>query len=210
MSRAPRPAFDTGPAGRRRAAFLGLVVLGALAWFALGGLPGRGEGAAGIPAGRRLPAFAAPLATSRLVGDADVALPGADRRAGRPACEVRGPGVLNSCVLAARGPVALAFLVAGDRRCADQVDVLDRVRARHPATALAAVAIRGSRDALRRLVRERGWRLPVAWDRDGAVAAAYGVAVCPTVVYAHRGGRVVATAIGSEPRAAVERRLAGL
>jgi hypothetical protein len=210
MSGTPRPTFDAGPTGRRRAALLGLLLLGVLAWLALGGLPGGGDGAAGLPAGRRLPAFAAPLATSRLVGDADVALPGGDRRAGRPACEVRGAGVLNSCALAARGPVVLAFLVAGDDRCADQVSRLDRLRAAHPAIRFAAVAIRGSRDALRRLVRARGWRLPVAWDRDGAVAAAYGVAVCPTVVYAHRGGRVAATALGSEDRVAVERRLAGL
>jgi hypothetical protein len=203
--------MSTGPpASRRRAGLLGLGLVGVLAWFALAGVPGREDGATGVPAGRPLPAFAAPLAASRLIGDADVALPGADRRAGRPACEVRGPDVLNSCALVASGPVALAFLVAGDDRCARQVDVLDALRARHPGTGFAAVAIRGSRPALRRLVRERGWALPVAWDRDGAVAAAYGVAVCPTVVYARRGGRVAATALGSEGAAAVERRLDAL
>ena len=62
----------------------------------------------------------------------------------------------------------------------------------------AAVAIRGSRDALRRRVRDRGWRLPVGHDRDGAVANEYAVAVCPTITLARRGGRVLKTLLGSQ------------
>ena len=53
----------------------------------------------------------------------------------------------------------------------------------------AAVAIRGEprRRARARRAR-RGWRLPVGYDHDGAVANAYAVAVCPTITFAHRGG----------------------
>ena len=59
----------------------------------------------------------------------------------------------------------------------------------------AAVSVRGDHEALRRTVRERGWRLPVGYDHDGAVANLYGVAVCPTVTFAARGGEVAGTAV---------------
>ena len=97
------------------------------------------------------------------------------------ACEVRGPDVLNVCELAERGPVVLAFFAEPAERCDDEIDVLDRIRERHPRVQFAAVAIRGDRDDLRRRVRERGWTLPVGHDRDGAVANMYAVAVCPTI-----------------------------
>ena len=42
------------------------------------------------------------------------------------------------------------------------------------------------------------WRLPVGWDRDGAVANAYAVAVCPAITLARRGGTVVRTLLGSQ------------
>ena len=87
--------------------------------------------------------------------------------------------------------------------------MLDRIRERHPRVQFAAVAIRGDRDDLRRRVRERGWKLPVGHDRDGAVANTYGVAVCPTITLAARGGEIRDTVIGSQsPRrieAAIER-----
>ena len=40
-----------------------------------------------------------------------------------------------------------------------------------------------------RAIRERGWKLPVAYDHDGAVANAYAVAICPTITFARRGRR---------------------
>jgi hypothetical protein len=82
--------------------------------------------------------------------------------------------------------------------------VLDDLRGRFPEVQFAAVAIRGDRDALRRRVRERGWRLPVGHDRDGAVANAYAVAICPVVTFAARGGEVRRTLLGSQDAAALE------
>jgi hypothetical protein len=39
-----------------------------------------------------------------------------------------------------------------------------------------------------RIVSERGWTMPVGWDRDGAVSNIYRIGVCPTVAFAFPGG----------------------
>jgi hypothetical protein len=52
-------------------------------------------------------------------------------------------------------------------------------------------------------VRDRGWELPIGYDRDGAVANQYAVAVCPTITLA-RGGKVVRTLLGSQDDALLE------
>ena len=180
---------------RRPGLFIGVLACAALAYIGWNTLRTEGPGSRGPAQGRELPRFAVPLALSDLEGDANVS--------GR-ACSVRGPKVLNSCELAERGPVVLTFFAAPVARCDDEVDQVDRVRARFPDVQFAAVAIRGSRDALRRRVRERGWKLPVGHDRDGAVANLYGVAVCPTIVLARKGGGVDRTLIGSQDEADLE------
>jgi peroxiredoxin len=176
---------------------VGVLAVVAIAYISLNTLRTEGPGSRGVPAGEELPAFAAPLALSDLEGDANVS---------ERACDVRGTDVLNVCELAERGPVVLAFFAEPSDRCDDQIDLLDRVRERFPQVQFAAVAIRGDRDDLRRRVRERGWTLPVGHDRDGAVTNLYGVAVCPAMTFAARGGRVRGTAIGSlDERALVAR-----
>jgi peroxiredoxin len=119
---------------------------------------------------------------------------------------------LNICTLAHRGPVVLAFLTTGAGECARQLDAMQALAPRFPQVSFAAVAVRGDRGDLRKLVRRHGWRIPVAQDRDGAVANRYGVAVCPTVVFAARGGRVRSTVLGDEVArpAALARRVRAL
>ena len=56
-------------------------------------------------------------------------------------------------------------------------------------------------------IRTRGWTLPVAYDRDGGVANAYAVAVCPTITFAFRGGRVQGTSLATLDGTALRRRL---
>jgi hypothetical protein len=165
-------------------------------------------GSKGLPAGARLPPFAMPLSSSSCRGrcDANVAVRAGQGAAGaRPACSVRGAGVLNSCELAARAPAVLAFVFAPVRQCRDQLDVLDRVRARHPGVVFAAIAVRADGPSARTFAREGGWRLPVAYDHDAAVADEYAVVVCPTIVFARRGGVVVTSTVGPQDDAAVER-----
>ena len=173
---------------RRPGLIVGVLAVAAIAYISLNTLRTEGPGSRGVPAGGELPAFAVPLALSDLEGDANVS----DR-----ACEVRGPRVLNVCELAEQGPVVLTFFAEPSERCDEQVDVVDRVRERFPDVRFAAVAIRGDREDLRRRVRERGWELPVGHDRDGAVANAYAVAICPTITFAAAGGEVIDTAFGA-------------
>lgn len=189
----------------------GVAALVALSYVLLNTLRSEGPGSAGLAPGTRLPPFAAPLATSRLVGDVNVARRAGQGSAGRrPACSVRGPDIVNSCELAERGPVVLAFIATRGTRCTGELDVLDRVRRRHPRVQVAAVAIRGDRDALARLVRSRRWGFPVAYDRDGVLANLYGVAVCPHLTFALPGGTVRDTVLGEQDARALERRFTDL
>ena len=73
---------------------------------------------------------------------------------------------------------------------------MQRLRPRFPGVRFAAVAVRGDRGALRTLIRRRGWTFPIGYDRDGAVANLYGVAVCPTIVFAYPGRRTMLTDFG--------------
>ena len=208
-ARVPPP--PAAPAGRSTITWIvGIAVVLALTYITLNTLRTEAPGSRGVPAGSRLPPFAAPLALSSLEGDANIATKrDAGDKGSRPACEVRGPEILNSCELAERGPVAIAFVATRSKTCERQVDVLDRVRADYPDVSFAAVAIRGDRDDLRDVIRRRGWGLPVAYDHDGAVANAFAVAICPTVTFAYRGGEVEGTALtlidGAELRRRIER-----
>jgi hypothetical protein len=185
------------PTGRSTVTWIvGIVVVFAIAYITLNTLRTDAPGSRGVPAGSQLPPFAAPLAISRLEGDANLATsPAQGGRGERPACSVRGPDIVNSCQLAERGPVVLAFTAARSQTCDRQIDVLQRLRSRYPDVQFAAVAIRGNRDDLRALIRRRGWTLPVAYDHDGGVANAYAVAICPTVTFAYRGGKVQSTSL---------------
>ena len=176
----------------RPGVLVGVVAVAVIAYITYNSLQTEGPGSRGVEPGRDLPAFAVPLAQSDLEGDANVS---------ERACDVRGEAVLNVCELADRGPVVLAFFAEPVERCDDQIDVVDRLRSRFPDVQFAAVAIRGGRDDLRRRLRERRWRLPVGHDRDGAVANAYAVAVCPQITFARRGGEVVETTFGSQDAA---------
>jgi hypothetical protein len=159
-----------------------------------------------------MPPFAVPLALGGLDGDANIAERVGEGQAGnRPACSVRGPEILNGCALREAGPVVLAFFVIRDRKCVGQVDALQQVGAQVPGVRVAAIAIRGGRDDLRAMVRRHRWTLPVGYDRDGALANAYHVQVCPQITFARRGGRVAETTfgvVGVRELAAKARRLA--
>jgi hypothetical protein len=186
---------------KRPGALVGVLVLAVMVYIVLNTLRTEGPGSRGVEAGTPLPPFAAPLALSDLVGDANVS---------GKACSVRGAKILNVCELAERGPVVLAFFAEPSERCDDEVTTLDRLRSRYPRVQFAAVAIRGDRDKLQDRIRARGWRLPVGWDRDGAVANAYAVAVCPAITLARRGGTVVRTLLGSQTDAQIEDAIADL
>ncbi len=186
------------------------LLVALLGWVTLNTITSDSPGSKGLPAGTKLPPFAMPLSSSSCRGrcDANVAVRSGQGEAGaRPACSVRGPDVLNSCELAERGPVVLAFVFSPVGACRRQLGVLDRVRGRHPGIAFAAVDVRADVVAARRLASDGGWTLPLAYDHDAAVAKEYGVVVCPTIVFARRGGTVLESTVGPQDEAAVERRV---
>ena len=172
-----------------------------------------GPGARGLPAGMALPPFAAVLAGSDVECDSDddpcdvnVARERGQGEAGsRPACEVRGPTVLNACELAERGPLVLGLMATRDSGCVAAFDRFSGLRERHRGLQVALVSIRGGLGELRLLARERRWEFAVGWDRDGVLASLYGVAACPYAVVVRWRGRVQATLTGKAPAAELER-----
>ena len=159
---------------------------------------GTDRGARGVPVGEIMPPFAVPTALGPIDADANIARHAGEGQAGeRAACTVRGPDILNGCALREAGPVVLAFFAIRSRECIAQLDAMQRVRTQLPGVQLAAIAIRGDRGDLRKLVRRHGWSFPVGYDRDGALSNAYHVQVCPQLTFARRGGRVVQTTFGT-------------
>lgn len=188
-----------GPTGSRYAWFAGVVGLLIVALITLNTATTTPNGSRGIQAGNPLAPFAVPIATGPLNGDADIATaPGQGQKGRHAACQVRGPGILNICELYERGPVVLAIFVASGS-CPAVLDDLERLRVRYPGVQFAAVAIKGSRGALRALVSKRGWGFPVGYDRDGALASLYKVTSCPQVTLAYPGGIVAQNPLLSRP-----------
>jgi peroxiredoxin len=179
---------------RRYQRIIGLVGITLVIVISVSFLTTRGVGTDGIPAGKRLHFFAAPLAVSTrapaLNGDANL----------HPPCTLarHDPRALNICLLVKRAPLVLSFFVTNQSACERQVDAMQAVSRQFPATEVqfAAVAVRSTRQAAAAAVRAHHWTIPVAYDRDGAVGDVYGVEVCPTVELAQRGGLVTNRLIG--------------
>jgi hypothetical protein len=152
-----------------------------------------------------LPEFAVPAAAGRLEGDANIAQddcessalpcpPGARRT---PACSLRTREAIRVCDLFDR-PSVISFWFSKGGDCVDQQDVVSRVYARYRGRVrFLSLDVRDGRDTVRRLIRERGWRMPVGYDRDGAVAGLYRVGGCPTFAYVYPGGILESAGIGN-------------
>jgi hypothetical protein len=192
-----RPPVKRGTPSGRYTWFVGVAFLVVIAIVFVNSLTSDDIGSQGIQPGKRMPVFAAPLVLSSLDGAVNLATKRNDReeRGKVPACELRRPDVLNACELW-RKPVVLAFFATRGAQCVRELDLLERLRPRYPDVSFAAIAIKGDRDELRELVRKHRWGFPVGYDVDGRLTNVYGVAVCPQVTYAHRGGIVNETTLG--------------
>jgi hypothetical protein len=186
VRRQPAQVVDT----RRYQRMIGAIGLLLVVVVSVAFLTSHRAGTAGIPAGQHLRMFAAPLATSTLQGDANL----------DPPCTTahHDPRALNVCLMAKQAPVVLAFFVTNSGGCERGVTALQTVSREFPAgqVRFAAVAVRASHAAAATAVRRHRWTLPVAYDRDGAVGAAYGIEVCPIFELAYRGGVVARRLIG--------------
>jgi hypothetical protein len=152
-----------------------------------------------------LPEFAIPVAADEdLEGDANVSQDDCETAAAPcppdarrdPACDVAGRDVIRVCDFFDR-PLVLSFWFTRGGACVDQQDVVDRVYGRYRArVGFLSVDVRDDRDAVRELVREHGWGMPVGYDRDGAVASLYRVGGCPTFAFVYPGGVLQDASIG--------------
>jgi len=188
----------------KRPGLLIVVFVGALlTWVTFNTIVTESKGSRGLQEGDTLPPVAMPLSTSSCRGrcDANVATEPEQGPAGaRPACEVRGPEVLNTCELAEGGPFVLAFVFHPVARCVDQIPALERVAARHRDVKFRIVAVRADAAQARALRAN----LPVGYDHDGAVANEYAVIVCPTITYVGSGGRIAGSTVGPQSEAEID------
>jgi hypothetical protein len=176
--------------GARYGRYIAVAGLTALFAFALYTTLTRRGAAPGVAAGQRLPAFAAPLALGGPQGDVNVATRPNDGRAGRrPACSVRGAGILNICQLYEQGPVVLALFIDGGS-CPAVLSSLGQVAPSFPQVRFAAVAVRATAAPIVRLVRRLRPGFPVGVDRDGVLGGLYQMESCSQVTFAYPGGVV--------------------
>lgn len=115
-----------------------------------------------------------------------------------PACRIESPDAIRVCDLFDR-PLALSFWFTRGADCLPAQDEFDAVARRYAGRVnFLSVNVRDELEEVRRIVAERGWSVPVGWDRDGAVSNIYRVGVCPTVALAYPGGILHEAFIGSE------------
>jgi hypothetical protein len=180
------PVIDT----RRYRWMIGIFGLVLVAVISIYQFATHGVGTTGVPSGQRLHYFAAPLANTDLNGDPNLS----------PPCTLarHDPRALNICLVVRREPLVLAFFVTGSGQCTRQVDALQTLSGEFSTSAVqfAAVAVDASHSSVAALVRSHHWTIPVAYDADGSVGSLYGIAVCPMVELAYRGGVVQALLVG--------------
>jgi hypothetical protein len=185
-------------------AFLVVAVIAAVNTFGgdEGGVLGAGEAEIGAP----LPEFAVPELIGGEDADANVfqddcessqiPCPADEQRT--PACQVDVADVIRICDLFER-PLVLSFWFSTPAECPPTQDVVDQAARRYrDRVNFLSLAVRGDREDLSRIVTERGWDLPVGWDRDGAVSNLYRVGLCPTVAFVLPGGILSEARIGSD------------
>jgi len=183
--------------------FLAVIVVATISTIEGGG-GGETLGLDKLPARWPLPEFAVPEGAGRLEGDANVAqddcetssLPCPEGSERTPACRIGTAEAIRICDLFDK-PLVISFWFTKGDGCANQQDVVERLYRRYRGRMeFLSLDIRDDRDTLRDLIRQRDWTLPVGYDRDGAVAALYGVGGCPTFAYVYPGGTLQSASIG--------------
>jgi hypothetical protein len=206
---------DEGPAEQRRkpqsrySLYVGIAFVIVIVIATANTLSTRDDGILGTGAterGEPLPQFAVPELLGDTEGDANVfqddcetasnPCPADDRRT--PACEVDLPAVIRVCDLFDK-PLVISFWFTGGAECLPTQDLVDRVAGRFAGRVnFLSINVRDDRDKAREIATERGWRIPVGWDADGAVSNLYRVGGCPTVAFAYPGGLMSEARIGIE------------
>lgn len=197
-------------------ALIFLLVIAVAAIHTLSG--DSGEDTLGLdrqPANWPLPEFAVPAAAGGLEGDANVAQDDCESSAvpcpsdaeREPACRITTSETIRVCELFNR-PLVISFWFNQGTDCASQQDVVDQVYRRFRGRVnFLSLDVRDDRGTVHELVRRHGWKMPVGYDRDGAVAALYHVALCPTFAYAYPGGTLQSSSFSELSAAQLEARV---
>jgi hypothetical protein len=195
----PAASPSAPPQGPHYGRYVGMLAVLILILITINTIVTKPNGATGIAPGEPMAPFAVPLALGNLPGDANVATAAGQGAAGVvPACTVRGPQILNICQQYEHNPVVLALFVDGGS-CAGILSDMQTLKPLFPQVRFAAVAIRGGRGELRKLIRSKHLTLPVGVDADGALAALYRLATCPQITFGYPGGIVQSRALLSTP-----------
>jgi len=191
----------------RYSIFVGLIFVAVIIVAFLHTIGGNQQGTLGLeklPARWPLPEFAVPAAAGTLEGEANVAqsdcetaqvpCPAGARRT--PACHIHVAGAIRVCDLFGR-PLVLSFWFTKGGGCTDQQDVVQNAYERYRGrVSFLSLDVGDERGAVRELIRQHRWTMPVGYDSEGTVAGLYRVGGCPTFAYAFPGGTLQSTSIG--------------
>jgi thiol-disulfide isomerase/thioredoxin len=191
-----------GP-GRRYSTFVGIAFLVLIAVATLNTIRTQSGGTLGVDgAGRGMPLseFAVPnaLPPGPLDKDANIAQDDCSTSenpcpedARRPsACDIHLPRgeAIRICDLFDR-PLVLSFWFTRGANCLPTQDALNSVAEEYRGRVnFLSINVRDDPSDVRSIAEERGWTMPVGYDRDGAVSDLYRVGGCPTVAFAYPGG----------------------
>jgi len=209
MSDERQPRAGARKPSSRYSIFVGLAFIVVIVVATANTLRTRDDGILGTSEtdrGEPLPEFAVPDLRGASDADANVfqddcasaanPCPADDQRT--PACEIDVSDAIRVCDLFDR-PLVISFWFTQGADCLPTQDVVDQVSRRFEGRVnFLSISVRDDRDEARRIVEERGWRLPVGWDADGAVSNLYRVGVCPTVAFAYPGGIFSEAKLGSD------------
>lgn len=201
------PEGEKAKPGARYPVIVGIAFVVLIAYATFNTISSDDDGVLGVSGGERgmaLAEFAVPDVRTGLEGDANVFQddcessrnPCSELRT--PACEVSEPDAIRVCDLFEK-PLAISFWFTGGASCLPEQDAFDRVASRFGGRVnFLSVNVRDEIADVRTIIAERGWDVPVGWDRDGAVSNVYRVGLCPTLALAYPGGILADARIGSE------------
>jgi hypothetical protein len=186
--------------GARYVGFVGLAFLVLIGLATYNTIRTASGGLLGVNApvrDRALPEFAVPRIRGGPDADANIfqddctssanPCPADERRPS--ACQIpKRLGAIRVCDLFNR-PLVISFWFLKGASCLTTQNVVDRVARRFRGRVnFLSIDVRDDRTEVRRTVAQHGWRIPVGWDRDGAVSDLYRVGGCPTVAFVYPGG----------------------
>ena len=204
---------DGEPRRSRYPTIVGLVFLALVVYATLNTIRTEDDGILGSDAGERgapLQEFAVPDVRADLSAEdgldanifqddcetAENPCPDESRRT--PACRIENTDAIRVCDLFDR-PLAISFWFTRGADCLPAQDAFDAVAEDFgDRVNFLSVNVRDELEEVQEIVRDRGWSVPVGWDRDGAVSNIYRVGVCPTVALAYPGGILHEARIGNE------------